>query len=62
MLDRRLPQGDVGRVASAQSEAGSELLQSVLLPQAFPPRFAAPGGFDVPDFLAAGPPDLLVLP
>ena len=48
------------RVAVAGNLAEAELMQNILLEEGIPSMLRRSGGFDVPDFLAAGPRDLLV--
>ena len=48
------------RVATAQNQPEAELLQGLLLEAGIPSLARRSGGFDVPDFLAAGPRDVLV--
>ena len=48
------------RVASAGSLAEAELIQGILLEEGIPSVQRRTRGFDVPDFLAAGPRDVLV--
>jgi hypothetical protein len=48
------------RVASAQNLAEAELIQGMLLEEGIPSFQRRSRGFDVPDFLAAGPRDILV--
>ena len=48
------------RVATAQNQPEAELLQGLLLEAGIPSLVRRSGGFDVPDFLAAGPRDVLV--
>ena len=52
--------GDLKRVTGARSLADGELIQSILLDQGIPSMLRRARGFDVPDFLAAGPRDVLV--
>jgi hypothetical protein len=52
--------GDLRRVTGARSLADGELIQSMLLDQGIPSMLRRARGFDVPDFLAAGPRDVLV--
>lgn len=52
--------GDLARVASARHQAEAELLQNLLLEEGVPSMLRRTAGFDVPDFLAAGPRDVLV--
>jgi hypothetical protein len=53
-------QGSLVRVAAARNQAEGELLQGMLLEEGVPSLMRRSGGFDVPDFLAAGPRDILV--
>jgi hypothetical protein len=53
-------EGELVRVARAQHQAEAELLQNMLLEEGIPSMTKRSGGFDVPDFLAAGPRDVLV--
>ncbi len=58
-----LPQyarGALVRVAAARNQAEGELLQGMLLEEGVPSLMRRSGGFDVPDFLASGPRDILV--
>ena len=48
------------RVASAGNLAEAELIQGILLEEGIPSVQRRMRGFDVPDFLAAGPRDILV--
>ena len=48
------------RVAAARNQAEAELLQGILLEEGVPSLMRRSGGFDVPDFLASGPRDILV--
>ena len=48
------------RVASAHNLAEAELIQGILLEEGIPSVQRRTRGFDVPDFLAAGPRDILV--
>jgi len=56
----RLARGETVRVAVAANLAEAELLQNILLEEGIPSILRRSGGFDVPDFLAAGPRDVLV--
>jgi len=47
-------------VAYAQNQAEGELLQGLLRTEGIPSLLRRTGGFDVPDFLAAGPREVLV--
>jgi hypothetical protein len=53
-------EGEPVRVAWAQNQPEAELLQGLLLEAGIPSLVRRSGGFDVPDFLAAGPRDVLV--
>jgi hypothetical protein len=53
-------QGQLVTVASARNQAEAELVQNLLLEEGIPSLVRRTGGFDVPDFLAAGPRDILV--
>ena len=48
------------RVAAARNQPEAELLQGLLLEEGIPSMVRRSGGFDVPDFLASGPRDVLV--
>ncbi len=48
------------RVAGAPNQAEAEFIQSLLLEEGVPSVLRRSAGFDVPDFLAAGPRDVLV--
>jgi hypothetical protein len=52
--------GELVRVTGARSLADGELIQSILLDHGIPSLLRRARGFDVPDFLAAGPRDVLV--
>src|SRR4051794_35458222 len=53
-------QGALVTIASARNQAEAELLENLLLEEGIPSLVRRSGGFDVPDFLAAGPRDILV--
>lgn len=53
-------EGELVRVARAGNQAEAELIQNLLLEEGIPSMTKRSGGFDVPDFLAAGPRDVLV--
>jgi len=53
-------EGEPVRVATAQNQPEAELLQGLLLEAGVPSLVRRAGGFDVPDFLAAGPREILV--
>jgi hypothetical protein len=48
------------KVAYARNLAEAELIQGLLRQEDIPSMVQRNGGFDVPDFLAAGPRDVLV--
>jgi hypothetical protein len=52
--------GELVRVTGSRSLADGELIQGILLDQGIPSLLRRARGFDVPDFLAAGPRDVLV--
>jgi hypothetical protein len=52
--------GDPVKVAFAQNLAEAQLIQGILLEEGIPSFERRTRGFDVPDFLAAGPRDILV--
>jgi hypothetical protein len=53
-------EGELVRVAGARNQAEAELIQGLLLEEGIPSVLRRAPGFDVPDFLAAGPRDVLV--
>jgi Putative prokaryotic signal transducing protein len=53
-------EGDLVQVASAGNEAEAELIQGFLQAEGVPSVLRRTAGFDVPEFLAAGPRDVLV--
>jgi hypothetical protein len=53
-------QGELVKVAGGRNQAEAELVQGILLDQGIPSVQRRTRGFDVPDFLAAGPRDILV--
>jgi hypothetical protein len=52
--------GNLVRVTGARNMADGELIQSILLDHGVPSMLRRARGFDVPDFLAAGPRDVMV--
>ncbi len=52
--------GELVRVTGSRSLADGEMIQAILLDQGIPSLLRRTRGFDVPDFLAAGPRDVLV--
>lgn len=53
-------EGALVRVAGGRNQAEAELIQGLLLEEGVPSILRRSPGFDVPDFLAAGPRDVLV--
>ena len=53
-------EGPLVKVVGARHQAEAELLQGMLLEEGIPSMTRRSGGFDVPDFLASGPRDILV--
>lgn len=56
----QLAEGDLVRVVGARNQAEAEFIQGMLLEEGVPSMVRRSAGFDVPDFLAAGPRDVLV--
>jgi hypothetical protein len=56
----QLSEGRLVRVSGARNQAEAEFIQSLLLEEGVPSVLRRSAGFDVPDFLAAGPRDVLV--
>jgi hypothetical protein len=52
--------GELVKVAGGRNLAEAELIQGILLEEGIPSTQRRTRGFDVPDFLAAGPRDILV--
>jgi hypothetical protein len=59
-LKPQLSEGELVRVAGARNQAEAEFIQGLLLEEGVPSILRRTAGFDVPDFLAAGPRDVLV--
>jgi hypothetical protein len=59
-IDPRYSQGALVRVAYTRNQAESDLLQNMLLEEVIPSLIKRTRGFDVPDYLAAGPRDIYV--
>lgn len=51
--------GELVKVGWARNQAEAELIQGMLKGAGIPTILRRSGGFDVPDFLAAGPRDVL---
>jgi hypothetical protein len=56
----QLAEGRLVQVAGARNQAEGEFIQGLLLEEGVPSMLRRSAGFDVPDFLAAGPRDVLV--
>jgi hypothetical protein len=56
----QLGEGPLVRVAGARNQAEAEFIQGLLLEEGVPSLVKRSAGFDVPDFLAAGPRDIFV--
>jgi len=56
----QLAEGSLVRVAGAHNQAEAEFIQGMLLEEGVPSLLRRSAGFDVPDFLAAGPRDIMV--
>jgi hypothetical protein len=56
----QLAEGELVYVAYARNQAEGEFIQGLLLEEGVPSLLRRSAGFDVPDFLAAGPRDVLV--
>ncbi len=56
----QLSEGELVKVAWAQNETEGEFIQGLLLEEGVPSMLRRSAGFDVPDFLAAGPRDVMV--
>ncbi len=53
-------EGELVRVAGAANQAEAEFIQGMLLEEGVPSLIRRAAGFDVPDFMAGGPRELLV--
>jgi hypothetical protein len=56
----QLAEGPLVHVVQARNQAEAEFIQGMLLEEGVPSLLRRSAGFDVPDFLAAGPRDVLV--
>ncbi|MEA2198239.1 MAG: hypothetical protein QOJ25_2290 [Solirubrobacteraceae bacterium] len=56
----QLAEGELVFVVGARNQAEGEFIQGLLLEEGVPSLLRRSAGFDVPDFLAAGPRDVLV--
>jgi hypothetical protein len=59
-IDPRYTEGELVRVAGGRNQPEAEMIQGLLLEEGIPSVLRRTAGFDVPDFLAAGPRDVLV--
>ena len=59
-IKRQYAEGDLVRVAGGRNQAEAEFIQGLLLEEGVPSILRRTAGFDVPDFLAAGPRDVMV--
>src|SRR3954452_25601475 len=59
-IDPTFTEGELVRVAGGRNQAEAEFIQGMLLEEGVPSVLRRSPGFDVPDFLAAGPRDVLV--
>ena len=59
-IDPAFTEGKLVRVAGGRNQAEAEFIQALLLEWGVPSILRRSAGFDVPDFLAAGPRDVLV--
>ncbi len=56
----QLAEGQLVHVVQARNQVEAEFIQGMLLEEGIPSLLRRSAGFDVPDFLAAGPRDVLV--
>jgi hypothetical protein len=56
----QLAEGELVRAAWARNQVEGEFIQGLLLEEGVPSMLRRSAGFDVPDFLAGGPRDVLV--
>jgi len=59
-IDPEYTRGELIRVAGGRNQAEAELIQNLLLEEGIPSILRRTAGFDVPDYLAGGPRDVLV--
>jgi hypothetical protein len=59
-IDPRYSEGELVRVAGGRNQTEAEFIQGLLLEEGIPSLLRRSAGFDVPDYLAAGPRDVLV--
>lgn len=53
-------EGELVKVARAENQTEAEFIEGLLLEEGIPSMLRRSRGFDVPDFLSAGPRDVLV--
>lgn len=59
-VDPRYAEGEPVKVVGARNQSEAEFIQGLLLEEGIPSMVRRMRGFEVPDFLAAGPRDVLV--
>ena len=59
-IDPEYTRGELVRVAGGRNQAEAELIQNLLREEGIPSVVRLSAGFDVPDYLAGGPRDVLV--
>ena len=59
-IDPAFTEGELVRAAGGRNQTEAEFIQALLLEWGVPSVLRRSAGFDVPDFLAAGPRDILV--
>jgi hypothetical protein len=59
-IDPRYTEGSLVHVAGGRNQTEAEFIQNLLLEEGIPSMLRRTAGFDVPDYLAAGPRDVLV--
>ena len=59
-INPQYSEGPLVKVVGARNQSEAELLQGMLLEEGVPSMVRRSSGFDVPDFLASGPRDILV--
>ncbi len=59
-IKKQYVEGELVRVAGGRNQAEAEFIQGLLLEEGVPSILRRSAGFDVPDFLAAGPRDVMV--
>jgi hypothetical protein len=59
-VNPQLSEGELVKIAWARNESEGEFIQGLLLEEGVPSMLRRSAGFDVPDFLAAGPRDVMV--